>query len=51
MLINPSSGRGRSLRVFEEKVEPMLKDADINYKAIVTGELPASIYLCFVLDK
>lgn len=36
VLINPSSGQGKSLRVFEEKVEPMLKDADINYKAIVT---------------
>lgn len=37
VLINPSSGPGKSLEVFREKVEPMLGDADINYKAIVTG--------------
>ena len=43
ILINPFSGSGRSVRTFREKVEPMLCEADIQYKQITTG-LPWSWY-------
>ncbi|XP_015766821.1 PREDICTED: sphingosine kinase 2-like [Acropora digitifera] len=36
ILINPFSGSGRSVRTFREKVEPMLCEADIQYKQITT---------------
>lgn len=39
ILINPHSGPGRALQIFKNDVEPMLCEAGIPFKLIVTGTL------------
>lgn len=36
ILINPFSGSGKSVRIFHEHVEPMLTEAELEFKAITT---------------
>lgn len=36
ILINPFSGSGKSLRIFHERVEPMLTEAELEFNAITT---------------
>lgn len=38
ILVNPFGGAGKALTMFKQKVVPMLAEADIPYKMIVTGK-------------
>lgn len=38
VLINPRSGPGKAQQIFESTVKPMLDEADIVYKILITGE-------------
>lgn len=37
VLINPFSGPGKALQIFQNGVSHMLEEADISFKMIVTG--------------
>ncbi|XP_031558593.1 sphingosine kinase 1-like [Actinia tenebrosa] len=36
VLVNPSSGQGKSLKVFQKKVSPMYKESSIDFELLVT---------------
>lgn len=49
VLINPFSGPGKALQIFQNGVSHMLEEADISFKLVVTGKLEwmqASVF-CF----
>lgn len=39
VLINPFSGPGKALQIFQNGVSHMLEEADISFKLVVTGKL------------
>lgn len=50
ILINPFSGSGKSLKMFHGKVEPMLQNADIDYRHIITEYAGHAGELMLTLD-
>lgn len=52
ILINPFSGSGKSVKIFYDKVEPMLNEADIDFDAVTTGNpIYVVIYICCYLTN
>lgn len=53
VLINPFSGPGKALQIFQNGVSHMLEEADISFKLVVTGKLEwmqasvCSLTFCF----
>lgn len=39
VLINPFSGPGKALQIFQNGVSHMLEEADISFKLVITGKL------------
>ena len=37
-MINPKSGKGKSLKIFYEMVDPLFKDANVDTEVLVTGK-------------
>lgn len=37
-MINPKSGKGKSLKIFYEMVDPVFKDANVDTEVLVTGK-------------
>lgn len=44
VLINPKSGKGKSLELFKSTIEPIFKDAKIKYDTLITGNFKTIIY-------
>lgn len=38
VMINPKSGKGKSLKIFYEMVDPVFKDANVATEVLVTGK-------------
>ena len=43
-LVNPKSGPGKALSIFQQRVVPMLAEAGIEFKLIVTSMLITNTY-------
>ena len=44
VLINPVSGRGKSVQEFQEQVKPLFEMAEINFDILITGG-PAAFHM------
>lgn len=52
LLINPHSGPGKAYTIFKNEIAPMLYEACIPYKAVVTGKVTLNAvneHLFFIL--
>lgn len=38
VLLNPQSGRGKALQLFQTLVQPLLKEAEVSFELMLTGE-------------
>lgn len=38
MLLNPRSGKGKALQLFQRFVQPLLEEAEVSFKLTLTGE-------------
>lgn len=38
VLLNPRSGKGKALQQFQRLVQPLLAEAEVSFKLMVTGE-------------
>lgn len=38
VLLNPRGGKGKALQLFQRHVQPLLEEAEISFKLILTGE-------------
>ena len=45
VLVNPNSGPGKAVQIFENSVKSMLEEADIIFQVLITGKLFLYLYV------
>jgi len=50
VLVNPFSGSGKALHVFQRHVVPMFAEAGVQYQLVVTGTF-VCLFLIFLLNR